>query len=103
MLRRSLSLILCSREWSAFSDRFFLPQESAANALIKRPDRYFLKTNDQMDWIDGDTSFRARDRVGLPPSWLKARSRNLQSDCAQPQAHSHMLIAPVPYACFAQR
>src|SRR5258708_34327695 len=35
------------REWSVFSGRFFLPQESAANALIKRPYRSLLKTNDR--------------------------------------------------------
>src|SRR5258708_37504944 len=45
----------------------------------------------KVDWTGGDTNFRVRDRVGPPPSWLKARSRDLQSDCARSRAHSHML------------
>jgi hypothetical protein len=35
------------REWPTFSDRSFPPQESAANALIKRLYGYLLKTNDR--------------------------------------------------------
>src|SRR5260221_3240530 len=40
------------REWTTFSNRFFLPQESATKALIKRPYGYLLKINERngLDW-----------------------------------------------------
>src|SRR5713101_9533448 len=40
------------RKWPTFCGRFFLPQESAANALTKRQYGYLLKTNDRhgLDW-----------------------------------------------------
>src|SRR5260370_30259331 len=92
------------RERPTFSDRSFPSQESAANALTKRLDGYLLKTNDRhgLD-CGGDTSFRVRDRVGPPPCWLKARSQDLQSDCARSRAHTHILTVPAPYSRFAHR